>query len=66
MVALKTYMTWRDDALTLVADAKSSQFKDGSVERVPALDQETVGDVVVPWVLENWQEAVAFAESTQD
>ncbi len=66
MVTLKTHMTWRDDALTLVADPRSSQIEDDSVERMPALDRETVDDVVVPWMLGNWKKAVALAEATDD
>lgn len=53
VVALKSLMCWQDGAPGF--SAKSEE----TVERVPALDEEVVDDVVVPWVLRNWQDVVS-------
>ncbi|KAL8694183.1 MAG: hypothetical protein Q9218_001126 [Villophora microphyllina] len=51
MVALKTSMRWRDGCTQLYVEEEE-------VERVPALDERIIDDVVVPWVSEHWQQAV--------
>ncbi|KAG6986473.1 hypothetical protein G7Y79_00082g100890 [Physcia stellaris] len=53
VVALKSLMSWQDG--TPGFSTKSEE----TVERVPALDEEVVDDVIVPWVLRNWQDVVS-------
>ena len=53
MVALKTHLAWNDGVPALV------EKHDRSVEKLPALEKDIVDETLIPWVLANWQEAVA-------
>ncbi|KAL8645611.1 MAG: hypothetical protein Q9226_007220 [Calogaya cf. arnoldii] len=50
--ALKAVLGWEDGAPVLCGESMEG-------ERVPALEDEIVESVVLPWVLEHWREAVA-------
>lgn len=52
VVALKTSMRWSNGQLKIAGQDEME------VERVPALDEETVKSIVIPWVGEHWREAM--------
>ena len=51
MVALKANLQWKDDRPRLRAEAEKS------LERVPALNGDTVDEILLPWITEHWKEA---------
>ena len=57
MKAMKTFVVWNDGKPVL------GDGRERWVEKIPDLDAETVEEVLVPWVRENWKEAVEHARS---
>ncbi|KAF6232619.1 hypothetical protein HO173_009287 [Letharia columbiana] len=56
MMALKALLWWNDGQPRLRVEA------DQSLERGSALDADTVNKILVPWIKENWKEAVRLNE----
>ena len=56
MMALKAHLWWNEGqpALRLGADK--------SMEKVPALDADMVDEVLLPWIMDHWREAVRLNE----
>lgn len=50
MVALKANLWWKDGQPRLRVEA------DKSLERIPALNADTVDEVLLPWIKEHWKE----------
>ncbi|KAI4284168.1 MAG: hypothetical protein L6R38_001624 [Xanthoria sp. 2 TBL-2021] len=49
--ALKALLGWEDGVPVLCVEGKQSK-------RIPALEEEIVDSLILPWVVEHWQEAV--------
>jgi len=58
MIALKAQLRWRDGTPALCTEGHVA-------ERIPALDEQTVEHVVLPWILQHWQQAVDQAMSVE-
>ncbi len=59
MIALKAQIRWRDGMPELCSE-------DHAGERVPALDEQTVECVVLPWILQHWRQAVEEVKKVED
>lgn len=49
--ALKALLRWQDGAPVLCVEGKQGR-------RIPALEEEIVDSLILPWVVEHWQDAV--------
>jgi len=59
MIALKAQLRWRDSTPELGTE-------DHVAQRIPALDEQTVERVVLPWILQHWRQAVEEAKRVED
>lgn len=59
MIALKAQLRWRDGVPELCTD-------DHVADRIPALDEQTVEHIILPWTLQHWEQAVEEARRVED